>query len=299
VCAPLAVDEPVIALLWLSPKRGDEAWSDEDMEFLAAMSRQLASALWFSRQAERIAEARQLESLQRLSSFVLHDMKNHVSGLALVVDNARRHMGNPEFQRDAMAVVERTVKSLRELMLQVSGVSAAPAPQVAPVALRELVGEALAESGLALDSAPGIQVEIRVPEGAEAVLDRRQIGRVLVNLFVNAREAIAASPAGAGTISVRAIVVAGADGAREAVIEVTDSGRGMTEEFLRTKLFKPFSTTKKGGLGVGLAQCRGIVEAHGGTIDARSRPGEGTTFTVRVPAGNPSANPGATAKTTA
>jgi hypothetical protein len=86
---------------------------------------------------------------------------------------------------------------------------------------------------------------------------------------------------------VRAILVAGADGSREAVIEVSDSGRGMSEEFIRTKLFKPFSTTKKGGLGVGLAQCRGIVEAHGGTIDARSRMGEGTVFTVRVPAGAP------------
>jgi putative PEP-CTERM system histidine kinase len=281
VCAPLALEEPLIALLWLSPKRGDEAWADEDLEFLAAMSRQLASALWFSRQAERMAEARQLESLQRLSSFVLHDMKNHVSGLALVVDNARRHLGNPDFQRDAMAVVERTVRSLRELMSQVSGVSSPPAPQPAPCALKELVQDALTESGLALEPPPGVHVIVTVPEGAEAVLDRRQIGRVLVNLLVNAREALG----GPGTIGVRAISVSGADGAREAVIEVSDTGRGMSEEFIRTRLFKPFSTTKKGGLGVGLAQSRGIVEAHGGTIDARSRPGEGTVFTLRVPPG--------------
>jgi putative PEP-CTERM system histidine kinase len=287
VCAPLAVDEPVIALLWLAPKRGDEAWADEDLEFLAAMSRQLASALWFSRQAERMAEARQLESLQRLSGFVLHDMKNHVSGLSLVVDNAKRHMGNPEFQRDAMAVVERTVRSLRELMSQVSGVSSPPAPQPAPVSLRELVTESLAESGLALEQAPGLKVDVTVPDGAEAVLDRRQIGRVLVNLLVNAREALA----GSGTIGVRAITVSGADGLREAVIEVSDSGRGMSEDFIRTRLFKPFSTTKKGGLGVGLAQCRGIVEAHGGTIDARSRTGEGTVFTVRIPAAAPGTEP--------
>ena len=289
VCAPLAVAEPVIALLWLSPKRGDEAWSEEDLEFLAAMSRQLASALWFSRQAERIAEARQLESLQRLSSFVLHDMKNHVSGLALVVDNARRHMGNPDFQRDAMAVVERTVRSLRDLMLQVSGVSAAPAPELAPVALRDLVSDALVESGLALEGTPGLSVEVTVPEGTEAVLDRRQLGRVLVNLLVNAREALS----GPGLIGVRAITVVGAGGQREAVIEVSDTGRGMSEDFIRSKLFKPFSTTKKGGLGVGLAQCRGIVEAHGGTIDARSRPGEGTVFTVRVPAGSAASAEGA------
>jgi signal transduction histidine kinase len=179
--------------------------------------------------------------------------------------------------------VERTVRSLRELMSQVSGVSSPPAPKPEPVALRELVSEALAESGLALDGTPGLRVDVTVPEGAEAVLDRRQLGRVLVNLLVNAREALQPP----GTIGVRAITVSGADGSREAVIEVSDSGRGMSEEFLRTRLFKPFSTTKKGGLGVGLAQCRGIVEAHGGTIDARSRPGEGTVFTVRIPSGAP------------
>jgi signal transduction histidine kinase len=210
-------------------------------------------------------------------------MKNHVSGLAMVVDNARRHMGNPDFQRDAMTVVERTVRSLRELMSQVSGVSSPPSPQLAACLLRDLVSDALAESGLSLAPVPGLEVEVTVPEGAQAVLDRVQIGRVLVNLLVNAREAIGNS----GRIGVRAISVTGADGSREAVIEVSDSGRGMSEEFIRTKLFKPFTTTKKGGLGVGLAQCRGIVEAHGGTIDARSRPGEGTMFTVRVPAGGP------------
>jgi signal transduction histidine kinase len=192
-------------------------------------------------------------------------------------------MGNPDFQRDAMAVVERTVRSLRELMSQVSGVSSPPAPQLAPCLLRDLVSDALAESGLSLAPVPGLEVEVTVPEGAQAVLDRVQIGRVLVNLLVNAREALGAT----GRIGVRAISVTGADGSREAVIEVSDSGRGMSEEFIRTRLFKPFSTTKKGGLGVGLAQCRGIVEAHGGTIDARSRPGEGTMFTVRVPAGGP------------
>jgi len=166
-------------------------------------------------------------------------------------------------------------------MSQVSGVSSPPAPQPAPCLLKELVADALTESGLALEPPPGVRVIITVPDGAEAVLDRRQIGRVLVNLLVNAREALG----GPGTIGVRAISVSGADGAREAVIEVSDTGRGMSEEFMRTRLFKPFSTTKKGGLGVGLAQSRGIVEAHGGTIDARSRPGEGTVFTLRVPPG--------------
>jgi HAMP domain-containing protein len=86
------------------------------------MSRQVASALWVSRQAERMVEARQMESLQRLSSFVLHDMKNQVSSLAMVVDNARQHMATPTSSAMRWTWSARPVRKLRELMTQVSGV---------------------------------------------------------------------------------------------------------------------------------------------------------------------------------
>ena len=289
VCAPLTVGDRLVGLLWLSDKRADEAWTWEDLEFLAAMSRQLAAALWSSRQAEAMAESRQLESLHRLSSFVLHDIKNQVSGLSLVVDNARRHLGNPEFQRDALAVVERTVRSLKELMNQVAGVARAPQLQPAPCALRELVDEALLEAGMSAGEADGVRLEVRVEDGAEAVLDRRHVARVLVNLLVNAREALS----GPGAIELRAGLANGG-GRRVAELSVRDSGRGMSEEFVRTRLFRPFATTKRGGLGIGLAQCRGIVDAHGGSIEVCSRAGEGTTFTVRLPAA-PVAAPAAAA----
>ncbi|MFN8589313.1 MAG: XrtA/PEP-CTERM system histidine kinase PrsK [Candidatus Eisenbacteria bacterium] len=281
VAAPLAVEGTLFGVLWLSDKRAGEAWTLEDTEFLAAMSRQLAAALWFSRQAELMVEARQLESLNRLSSFVLHDIKNQVSGLSLVVDNARRHLGNPEFQRDAMAVVERTVKSLRELMSQVSSVSRTLHLQSAPCALSELVDDALAQAGLALGGAPGVRVTVELHETGEIVVDREQMTRVLVNLLVNAREAMDKG----GEIAIVAAVTKDAGGEPMLELVVRDDGRGMTEEFVRSRLFRPFSTTKVNGLGIGLAQCRTIVEAHGGRILVRSRPEQGTTFTVRVPVG--------------
>ena len=280
VCAPLAVGDELIGLLWVSAKRGDEDWSIEDVEFLASMSRQLASALWYSRQAEITTEARQLESLHRLSSFVLHDIKNQVSGLSLVVENAKRHLGNPEFQRDAMAVVENTVRSLRELMNQVSGVSSGLQLQPASCSVRDLVDEALTLSGLTLGDGGGVRITVCLHEHGEVVVDRRLMVRVLVNLLTNAREALD----GAGEIELGAEVKPGAGAAARLELSVRDNGRGMAEEFVRTRLFRPFSTTKANGLGIGLAQCRTIVEAHGGTIEVRTRPGAGATFVVRVPA---------------
>ena len=281
VCAPLAVGDDVVGLLWVSRKRVDEDWSFEDVEFLASMSRQVASTLWFSRQTELLVESRQLESLNRLSSFVLHDIKNQVSGLSLVVENARRHFGNPEFQRDAMAVVERTVASLRELMNHVSGVARTLDMRPEPCSAREIVEAALAESGFAAGESQGVRLSVHVHEAGEVVADRRLVTRVLVNLLTNAREALE----GHGHVEVEAGVRPDEGRGTRFEMKVKDNGRGMSEEFVRTKLFRPFSTTKKNGLGIGLAQCRTIVEAHGGRIEVSSRPGAGTTFTVSLPVG--------------
>jgi len=280
VCAPLPVGEMLVGMLWVAEKRTDEDFTYEDVEFLGAMSRQLAAALWFARQAEQLAETRQLESLNRLSTFVLHDIKNHVSGLSLVVENARRHLANPEFQHDALAVVERTVLNLRELMAQVSAVARAPEVKLEEFGVRDVVREALQAAGLHGDGAGGVRVSVRCPDGLKVSLDRRLVLRLIVNLLTNAREALNAS----GEIGLVAdLLPAGEDGRRRLSIVVNDNGRGMSDEFLRHGLFKPFATTKAGGLGIGLTQCRSIVEAHGGTIDVESQVGTGSRFRVELP----------------
>ena len=118
--------------------------------------------------------------------------------------------------------------------------------------------------------------------GPETVaLDRRLTLRVLVNLLTNARESLG----GPGEIELAAGLQSEATGAQSLVFRVRDTGRGMSEEFIRTSLFRPFATTKSAGLGVGLSQCRSIVEALGGAITVESRPGSGTTFAVHLPAG--------------
>jgi len=286
LCAPLHVGDDLVGVLWLSGKRNGEEYSLEDAVFLGAMSRQLAAALWFARVAAQLAETRQLESLNRLSTFVLHDIKNQMSGLSLVVDNARRHLAEPEFQRDAMKVVERTVSNLKELMTHVSGVGRPPAIQIGPCRVRELLADAMAAAGLNAGEDGAIRLTVSYSGNDTVRVDRGQLTRVLTNLLTNAREALA----GGGTIDLAAEVERdGPGGPSWLTLRVRDSGPGMTPEFVRDSLFRPFATTKASGLGIGLMQCRGIVEKHGGSITVDSRPGRGTVFDVRVPAAEPPA----------
>jgi putative PEP-CTERM system histidine kinase len=280
VCAPLHTGDQLVGLLWLSEKRTDDDYSFEDAEFLGAMSRQLAAALWFARLGEQLAETRQLESLHRLSSFVLHDIKNQVSGLSLVVENARRHLTDPEFQRDAMQVVERTVHNLRQLMGHVAGVARPTLIHTDEVDVRHLVHDAMTQSGLTEGDNSGVRVSVRCRGGTRAVVDHGLIVRVLINLLTNAREAVQ----GTGEIEIGAVTEpADRNGGRRLTLSVRDTGAGMTEEFLRHSLFRPFATTKASGLGIGLMQSKAIVEAHGGTIRVESRPGRGTRFEVSLP----------------
>jgi hypothetical protein len=142
------------------------------------------------------------------------------------------------------------------------------------------VDESLAGAGLTRGEHDGIQVAVTCRGGERVEVDRRQMKRVLTNLLTNAREALG----GAGHIDLLAEVAPAENGSPGQVrFEVRDDGRGMSDEFMRTALFRPFSTTKSEGLGLGLAQSRSIVEAHGGRIRVVSRPGDGTTFEVTLP----------------
>lgn len=282
IVTPLLVGDAMVGLLWLSEKRGDDEYSYEDVEFLGTMGRQLASALWFARQGEILAETRQMESLHRLSTYVMHDIKNHVSGLSLMLENARRHIEKPEFQQDMLRALDRTVVSLRELMQQVSGGTRPPQASPEMCDMKRLVEDAVLASGLSLNGAGPVRTRSDLGMSDPVAIDRQLVNRLLVNLLVNAREALD----GAGEIRIRAEIENGAERGRGTLrLSVTDTGRGMSEEFVRKFLFRPFATTKASGLGIGLAQCKSIVDAHGGRISVASRTGQGTTFTVELPVG--------------
>jgi signal transduction histidine kinase len=105
-------------------------------------------------------------------------------------------------------------------------------------------------------------------------LDPAQIQKVVTNLVLNAREAVSTG----GRVKVETSQRNG-----WAVLSVTDNGCGMSPEFVQTKLFRPFQTTKKKGIGIGMFHCKMIVEAHRGRIEVQTEPGKGTVFHVLLP----------------
>jgi putative PEP-CTERM system histidine kinase len=249
------------------PLSSGEVYHYEDFDLMKTLARQASSAIQNLRLSDELSRAREMEAVGRISAFVLHDLKNLVSTLALVIDNAREHMDNPEFQEDMLLSLGGTVTRMKGLMTRLKKLEEKHDLRREPVDLLDLAGTVASQLGNGQVTVTGKEVVAHV--------DSEETGKVLLNLLLNAVEA----SGGEGGVAVEV----GCDDS--AWIRVSDQGCGMSAEFLRTRLFKPFSTTKDTGLGIGLYQCRQIVKAHGGRIEVRSETGKGSTFTVMLPKG--------------
>jgi putative PEP-CTERM system histidine kinase len=263
---PLFHNEVLEGFLLLGrPLSSGELYYYEDFDLMKTLARQASSAILNLRLSDELSQARELEAVGKISAFVLHDLKNLISTLALVVDNAREHMDNPEFQEDMLQSLEGTVARMRGLIARLKKLEEKLELEPEPVNLLTLAGTVAKQLGNGHVTVSGHE--------AVALADSEEIGKVLLNLLLNAMEA----SNGKGGVALEV----GCD--KFSWFRITDQGCGMSGEFLRTRLFKPFSTTKEKGLGIGLYQCRQIVKAHGGQIDVQSEVGKGSTFTVRLP----------------
>jgi putative PEP-CTERM system histidine kinase len=251
-------------------ERTGAAYTREDVEFLSTVAEQAAGAIATARLSETLARSREFEAFHRLTSFVIHDLKNSISALSMLSDNALDNFDDPEFQRDAIKTLSQTVGRMKSLLSRLSSTPDAGATRwqivdvaaLAKEATAPIVGSARVRLVTNLDPVPPVRG------------DHDALLRVFQNLVSNAVEALE----GSGTVT-----VATYQEGRAAVYAITDSGHGMSETFLRKSLFAPFQSTKQSGWGIGLYQAKGIVDAHGGSIEVSSKEGEGTTFRVRLP----------------
>ena len=267
---PILHDHRILSFVVLVKPRVPDPLNWETIDLLKTTALQAASYLALEETAYALAEARQFEGFNRVSAFVVHDLKNLVAQLNLVVRNAERHKGNPAFIDDAFETVGSAVTKMNRLLLQLRGIT--PTEKAEQVDLRPLLKDLVVESAR---RAPVPVLEVGEDVTGLVNADAHRLAAVIDNVIRNAQEATDRS----GRVQVRL-----AERNREAVVEIEDTGIGMDEDFVRNRLFRPFDSTKGlAGMGIGAYDCREYVQGLGGRVEVTSRPGEGTCFRIRIP----------------
>ncbi len=257
-------------LLYDPPPPFDLTYEDRDL--LKTVGRHVATQIAQHEADRKLTESRQFEAYNRLTAFMMHDLKNSAAQLRLIVDNYERHRRNPEFIDDAMGTIANAVERITRLIDQLRG-SSVP-ERLVRLDLGELAREAVA------------RCSTRHPRpallGCEAVLvhaNPERLTTVIEHVIRNAQDATNA----AGSVSV---AVAARDGRAQLV--VSDTGLGMDAEFVRDRLFRPFDSTKGAkGMGIGAYQVREYIHRLDGSVEVQSSPGQGTRFTISMPVCQP------------
>jgi putative PEP-CTERM system histidine kinase len=265
---PLCVGDELIGFVILASARTDFDVNWEVNDLLKTAGRQAASFLAQMQATEALLEVRKFDAFNRMSAFVVHDLKNIVTQLSLLMKNAKRLHANPEFQQDMLMTIENSLDKMRQLMLQLRE-GATPTGTAFGVDLCRLAQGI--ESGV---SARGRRIELQLSDRVFARGHEERLERVIGHVVQNALDATESD----GRVWLRVDRHAG-----QARVEVGDQGHGMSQEFIRDRLFRPFQTTKKTGMGIGAYESFQYVRELGGSISVQSEPGQGTEVTLLLP----------------
>jgi putative PEP-CTERM system histidine kinase len=268
VVVPLPVAQEFTGFVVLARPRTPVALNWEVRDLLKTAGRQAGIFIARMRAAEALLEARKFEAFNRMSAFVVHDLKNIVTQLSLMMKNAKRLQHNPEFQQDMLATVENALEKMRQLMLQLRE-GEAPAHGRHGVDLAALAHRLQSEV-----RSRGHALDIEVVQPVQARGHEQRLERVVGHVVQNALDATSADK----RVWLRIERSVG-----QAKITVGDDGCGMSPDFVANRLFKPFNTTKTGGMGIGAYESAQYLKELGGSISAFSEPGKGTVITMLIP----------------
>ncbi len=272
ICVPILSSEGLLGLINLGDRVQGVPFSIQDLDLLKSIAGHAAAGLLNMRLSQKLAQGKQLEAFQAMSAFFVHDLKNTASTLSLMLRNFPVHYQDPAFREDALRGIGRTVEHINDMISRLNSLRHELSIQAVECDLNQVVSESLK----ALGQTPGIEVLQSLGPLPAIRVDPAQIEKVLTNLLLNSRDALASG----GQIKVE---TTRRDG--WAVLSVSDNGCGMTSEFIQNNLFRPFQTTKKRGIGIGMFHCKMIVEAHNGRIEVESEPGKGSCFRALLPIG--------------
>lgn len=267
---PLFHQSRLVGVAGLAQPIVDHPVNWEDFDLLKALGGQLAALIELKRTSESLSEARQFEAFNRLSAFVVHDLKNIVAQLSLVEKNSQRHKHNPEFVDDAMDTLANAVGRMNRLLSQLRkqtqvlvNSDVVDLSSIVQTVIERQVGNAPA----AVFAGDSLELKVQI--------DKERLADVLCHLIQNAQDAT--PDTGFVRISVEK------HGA-EATLTISDSGCGMDQYFIRHRLFKPFDTTKgSAGMGIGVYEAKQFIQANQGLLSVESKVGEGTSMSVRLP----------------
>ncbi len=265
---PLLAANSLLGFVVLVKPRTPIELNWEIRDLLKTAARQAAGFLAQMHATEALLEARKFDAFNRMSAFVVHDLKNIITQLSLLLKNAERHRDNPEFQRDMLMTIETSLEKMRQMMLQLRE-GTKPVGASSGVELRPLLQRIV---NLAMQHERVVILEI-VDRLATRGHDGR-LERVIGHIVQNALDATPPD----GKVWIRLQQSAG-----RAELTVGDTGRGMTQEFIRTRLFRPFSSTKASGMGIGTYESWQYIRELGGNIEVNSQANVGTVITIHLP----------------
>jgi putative PEP-CTERM system histidine kinase len=273
---PLIHHDRLVGIVLLAAPEYRRPLDWEDFDLLRTAGRQAASSLAEAHGQQALSNAQRFEEFNRRFAFILHDVKNLVSQLSLLSRNAERHADNPDFRSDMIATLKGSVGKMNDLLARLSPRSGAGVQRLEPQPLRPILTAAItAKRG---DHNVRLLGDTNLWTLADGVALEQAVG----HLIQNAVEAC--SPTVPITVRV---------GAKDATVSIAiaDKGVGMDADFVRNRLFQPFSSSKPGGFGIGAFEARSLIAAMGGRLGVDSHPGKGTTFTILLPAAEPATQP--------
>jgi putative PEP-CTERM system histidine kinase len=274
---PLMLQDDLLGYVVLLRSPAHERYFNwEDSDLLKTAGRQVASHLAQYEAAQALLSARRFEEVNRLSAFIVHDIKNMVGQLSMVVSNAARHKNNPMFIDDAISTVENSVNKMNKLLIRLRGEGGADKQK--PLNLCSLLEESIRVCSTA-GTLP-VPVLSCTTEAIMITADKDRMSANIAHLIQNAQDATDDN----GSINVRL-----REEGEFAVVEIADTGEGMDEKFIHDKLFQPFESTK-GTMGIGVFQVREYVHKLGGQLDVESQLGIGSIFRLRIPLSSHSSN---------
>ncbi len=269
---PLMQHEHLLGFLVLAQARASHDIDWEDCDLLKTAGRQVASYLGQLQATEALFDARQFETFNRYTTYVIHDLKNIIAQLSLVVSNASKHKHNPEFMEDAIQTVEHSVQKMHHLLVQLrTGRDKGNDAPKKSINLTDVLREVI-ESRRAQQPVPSFVCH---DDEVYVWTEPTRLGSVVGHLIQNAQDATPPD----GEIHVQLY-----KNGEHAVIEVRDTGCGMDELFIRDRLFRPFDSTKgASGMGIGAYEVREWAREQGGEVKVESEVGKGTVFRIRLP----------------